>query len=230
MSHYDILGAPANAEYAEIRSKYRAAILALHPDKLSGTNGQSLQAFSSASNDSLDEDNVCPPNKPRSTIKDLDVEDPQFNWATISGSGELCAGEGDVLLARFLRVQEAWGVLKDPKSRAKYDDLLQAERLAHEIKSTRIIGDEVHLREMEWGCVDLDHGKYVEYTYPCRCGDLIVVSQEELQMAGVEFDEEASQDAWRGIRVRAESHLPESNSLLLPCQSCSMHVRLLLFP
>ncbi|CAM6086986.1 unnamed protein product [Calypogeia fissa] len=227
LSHYDILGAPADAEYAEIRSKYRAAILALHPDKLScTTDGQSLKVLNSASRDSLrrfsGEDAIIPPNNLNATIKDLD----QFSWSTISSAGEFTASEeGDSLLSRFLMVQKAWEVLRDPESRATYDNVLRTERLAYEMKSTTIIGDEIHLREMD--CVDGNHGEGVEYSYPCRCGDLIVVSQEELQMAGLDLDKESSQEAHRGPGAGLESQRPRSNSLVLPCESCSMHVRVL---
>lgn len=229
VTHYDVLGAPADAEYAEIRSKYRAAILALHPDKLSCSSGQSLKALNSASSGLRvfsSEDGIIPPSKLNATIRDLDFDDHQFNCSAISNACKFKPGEGDGLLSRFLMVQKAWEVLRDPESRTNYDSSLRAERLAYEMKSTTIIGDEIHLQEMDDCSVDAGHGQEVEYSYPCRCGDMIVVSQAELQMAGLDSSKESSQEACIGMRGRLESR---SNSLVLPCQSCSMHVRVL-FP
>jgi hypothetical protein len=93
---------------------------------------------------------------------------------------------------------------------------------------TRIIGDEIHLQDMESCSVDPDHGNGLEYSYPCRCGDFIVVSQEELEMAGFEAKELPLTAACEGTGAGSEYHRPRSNSMLLPCQSCSMHIRLLL--
>jgi hypothetical protein len=85
VSHYEILGASDSAEYAEIRSKYREAILALHPDKQpANANGvHDSKALSSVASSDYSsglwtvniEENSISPNTVKSNFRELVVED-----------------------------------------------------------------------------------------------------------------------------------------------------------
>jgi diphthamide biosynthesis protein 4 len=172
------------------------------------------------------EENSIPSNTVKYFGRESDVEESSLNWPhLLSKSGGY--GDGDLVFSRFIRVQKAWEVLRDSEARAEYDNHLRRKRLAQEIETTRIIGDEIHMQDMESCSVDPDHGSDLEYSYPCRCGDFIVVSQEELEMAGVEVKDVPTSTACGGTRAGMEFDRPRSNSLVLPCQSCSMHIRLL---
>jgi diphthamide biosynthesis protein 4 len=171
MTHYEALAVTPNANYGEIRAKYRAAILALHPDKLDPVSGSSSS---------------------------------QQQAGTISS---------------FLRVQEAWKVLRDADSRAAYDTLLLSDdglethsSMRRRSESTCVIGEEVMLEEMEESVGEDEGGgteKVFEYWYPCRCGEFFAVSETELKEAGLDSGEEHVQRC----------------AIVLPCQSCSLHLR-----
>jgi diphthamide biosynthesis protein 4 len=171
MTHYEALAVTPNANYGEIRAKYRAAILALHPDKL----------------------------------------DP----VSESSSSQQQAGT----ISSFLRVQEAWKVLRDADSRAAYDTLLLRDdglethsSMRRRSESACVIGEEVMLEEMEESVGEDEGGgteKVFEYWYPCRCGEFFAVSETELKEAGLDSGEEHVQRC----------------AIVLPCHSCSLHLR-----
>ncbi|BBN14391.1 hypothetical protein MPTK1_6g11280 [Marchantia polymorpha subsp. ruderalis] len=84
----------------------------------------------------------------------------------------------------------------------------------------------------DYGESEDEEGQAAECTYPGGCGDLFVVSIEELNEAGF-----TGMTCPSGItdtcktpeplKVRTErSSQWQRNSLVLPCQSCSLHIRL----
>lgn len=140
--------------------------------------------------------------------------------------------EADVRDAsRYLRVQEAWNILRDADSRALYDASVKHSReMASKRDLSVVVGEEIVLEEME-ECMS-ETGN-LEYWYPCRCSDFFVVSAKELQEAGLvfvateeesmslrpseEFDDARSCDGIHPGRQR--------QSIVLPCGSCSLHLR-----
>lgn len=220
-THYDVLRVLPSSSLAEIRANYRAALLALHPDKLSS----------------------CVPSHSREEIlQELHSLSPGFSS---NRDEELVAAAGNDM-SRYLRVQVAWDVLRDSRSRAAYDALLSTqlrENLSPRDESHRVICEEVTLEEMEEGSED-ELGSS-EYYYSCRCSDFFVVSQRELQEAGLESEGEHVDRNMHGTNVaecgddrgglfgrREEGDCAEGiewgrqrRSIVLPCQSCSLHLR-----
>lgn len=168
---------------------------------------------------------------------DLDSADFQPNRET--------GDQDEAHLERFWRVQKAWEVLKDSKSREVYDFELQA--LKH---NAEVVANEVELEEMS--TEDDGEGREVEYFYPCRCGDYFVITETEL----VEMGFMPSQ--WAGDKdisnlyindISVEGTKPEAaiwkkdyrahcnreqtsrtsagRSVILQCGSCSLKIKLL---
>ncbi|MCO5599145.1 hypothetical protein L7F22_053245 [Adiantum nelumboides] len=72
----------------------------------------------------------------------------------------------------FLRLQEAWHVLKEPQSRSTYDRHLASSRLF----LNNVLADEVPLQDMNRELFEAD----AAYTFPCRCGDFFTLLSQEV--------------------------------------------------
>lgn len=141
----------------------------------------------------------------------------------------------DSVNERFHRVQEAWTILRDPISRALYDRQLAASRekniLARNDENIPI-SEEIWLYEMEWEREG--EGQRESYLYPCRCGDFFEVLKEDLEEVSYftqkmekrkdfEFPKNSSNFGfWESI---CSSNL---NSIIVPCGSCSLNIRILI--
>jgi len=112
---------------------------------------------------------------------------------------------------RFLKVQRAWEVLSNLSSRAVYDIELRA------LRQDAVTADDVSLDDM----MVEDAGEALEFFYQCRCGDYFSVDSLELEKLGYVL-----------LRDRNKIFLqtPDASpaSLVLPCGSCSLKVRLLI--
>ncbi|KAJ8461432.1 hypothetical protein OPV22_034358 [Ensete ventricosum] len=109
----------------------------------------------------------------------------------------------------FLDVQKAWEVLSDSTSRANYDKELQLMRQELEVPA-----NEIELGDMSVESV----GDFEEFFYECRCGDYFSITWSELKEIGIILDKET-------IEVHSSTvSLPAS--VLIPCGSCSLKVRL----
>lgn len=201
-THYDTLKVSPTANSIEIRASYRAALLALHPDKATGGAGGvlPLHSDSNSSNPSTDVD-----------------------------------------ISRYLRVQEAWNVLRDAESRAMYDSSLARngeKRRSRNGDACLVIGEEVLLEDMEEGGGET--GETKEFWYPCRCSDFFLVGQRELEDAGWQGGEDheyvpigegdegsvilkSSRDGAGGEDGTEWGR--QRRSIVLPCGSCSLHIR-----
>ncbi|BBM96788.1 diphthamide biosynthesis protein 4 [Marchantia polymorpha subsp. ruderalis] len=219
-SHYEVLGVDPSADYVEIRAKYRAAVLAFHPDRFPSS---CLIAEGAKSWNSADDG--------RFSLGSSGNVDRRIREIGAEFSATYRSREQSNEAEQFFRVQKAWEVLRDSDSRATYDRFLSAQRLAHQQEeSTKVIGEEVYIEDME--IHEDEEGQAAEYTYPCRCGDLFVVSLEELNEAGFTgmtcpsgiTDTCKNPDT---LKVPTErSYQWQRHSLVLPCQSCSLHIRL----
>ncbi|XP_010904806.1 uncharacterized protein [Elaeis guineensis] len=112
---------------------------------------------------------------------------------------------------KFLDVQKAWEVLSDSKSRANYDRELQACGQVVEV-----VYNEVELGDMAMETV----GDVQEFFYQCRCGDYFLITSLELGEMGISLHE-------NGVEVQTSAELSPS-SVLLPCGSCSLKIRLII--
>ncbi|KAK4434450.1 DnaJsubfamily C member 21 [Sesamum alatum] len=110
---------------------------------------------------------------------------------------------------RFLEVQRAWETLADPRSRALYDCELRTMR------QDAVTADDVSLEDMTIE----DAGSCFELSYCCRCGDYFSVDSSELTEMGYRFFRNGSK-----ISLQTPGSLP--TSVILPCGSCSLKVRL----
>ncbi|EEF52433.1 zinc finger protein, putative [Ricinus communis] len=117
----------------------------------------------------------------------------------------------DELGDRFLKVQKAWKVLGDARSRAIYDNELRALR-----KDTGVAED-VSLEDM----MIEDGGEALELFYQCRCGDYFSVDSLELGKMGYILLRDEN-------KISFETTDVSPASVLLPCGSCSLQVRLLI--
>ncbi|XP_077213367.1 uncharacterized protein LOC143848335 [Tasmannia lanceolata] len=115
------------------------------------------------------------------------------------------------LQERFLMVQKAWEILGDINSRAVYDMELKASRQDSEI------ADDVKFEEMT---VE-DCGEILELCYQCRCGDYFSVNSTELGEMGFSLEGHGRRE------LRTINAAP--TSVVLPCGSCSLKIRLILY-
>lgn len=171
-SHYDILGVKEDANYEDIRTVYRSAILTSHPDKLHNHNNTS-EASSH-------------PSKHQETQN------------------------------AFLEIQKAWEILSDQRSRAAYDIELQAMR--QDASTAEDVGFDDLKIEASGGDED-DDDDVIELSYPCRCGDFYVIDSLDLANMGYPLVK-------HGREVLIESFKDLPASVVLPCGSCSLKLRL----
>lgn len=82
--------------------------------------------------------------------------------------------DGEKSDAKFLLVQKAWSVLRDPTSRKQYD----AELTCHE-HSELLIYEAISVKDMEY---DADEGIY---SYTCRCGGTYLLDAKESMLPKV---------------------------------------------
>ncbi|KAA8528551.1 hypothetical protein F0562_035906 [Nyssa sinensis] len=75
---------------------------------------------------------------------------------------------------RFLEVQRAWEILSDSRSRAIYDNELQA------LRQDAVAAEDVSLEDL----MVEDAGEVLEFFYQCRCGDYFSVDSLELGKMG----------------------------------------------
>ncbi|RWW39428.1 hypothetical protein BHE74_00055245 [Ensete ventricosum] len=138
-------------------------------------------------------------------------------WRGLLGLRKTAAKKGDKkedeLLGKSsqvgINVQKAWEVLSDSTSRANYDKELQLMRQELEVPA-----NEIELGDMSVESV----GDFEEFFYECRCGDYFSVTWSELKEIGIILDKET-------IEVHSSTvSLPAS--VLIPCGSCSLKVRL----
>ncbi|MBA0738244.1 hypothetical protein Gogos_011636 [Gossypium gossypioides] len=114
---------------------------------------------------------------------------------------------------RFLRVQKAWEILSDPKSRTAYDSELR------DLRQDVVASEDISLDDM----IIEDAGEVMELYYQCQCGDNFSVDSLELNQMGYTLMRDGT-----GIFVRTPDALPAS--IVLPCGSCSLLVRLMINP
>ncbi|KAL1546985.1 DPH4 [Salvia divinorum] len=118
--------------------------------------------------------------------------------------------------SEFVEVQRAWRVLCDPGSRALYDHELRTSKQEAVAAEDVSLGDMVVVEGEE----EEDGGSF-DLSYQCRCGDFFSVSSCELDGMG-----------YRIQRIRGEIslHSPSSfpASIVLPCGSCSLKLRLVI--
>ncbi|XWS21164.1 hypothetical protein CRYUN_Cryun30bG0031900 [Craigia yunnanensis] len=114
---------------------------------------------------------------------------------------------------RFLRIQKAWEILSNPKSRTVYDNELRDSR--QDVVASEDIGLDDMMIE--------DAGEVMELFYQCRCGDHFSVNSLELGKTGYTFSRDGTE-----IFLRTPDALPAL--VVLPCGSCSLLVRLMLNP
>ncbi|KAL2517113.1 DNAJ heat shock N-terminal domain-containing protein [Abeliophyllum distichum] len=113
--------------------------------------------------------------------------------------------------SKFLEVQRAWEILGDPKSRGLYDNELRS--LTHGSATA----EDIRLEDLSIE----DAGNVFELSYDCRCGDYFVIDSSELADMGYPLLKNGCK-----IYLQAPRSLPAS--VVLPCGSCSLKVRLLI--
>ncbi|KAF8410036.1 hypothetical protein HHK36_002556 [Tetracentron sinense] len=112
---------------------------------------------------------------------------------------------------RFLKVQKAWEILGDSRSRLVYDSELRASRR-----------DTVNAEDVSFGDMMVeDVGEVLELFYQCRCGNFYSVDSSELGEMGYSLERSGSK-----ILFRTPDALPAS--FLIPCGSCSLKIRLMI--
>ncbi|KAK9220182.1 hypothetical protein WN943_008830 [Citrus x changshan-huyou] len=111
---------------------------------------------------------------------------------------------------RFLKVQKAWEILSNSRSRAVYDSELRASRQG------MIAAEDVSLEDM----MIEENGEVLDLFYQCRCGDCFSIDSMELDDMGYTLLK-------NGNKISLQSPDTSPASVILPCGSCSLHVRLL---
>lgn len=112
---------------------------------------------------------------------------------------------------RFLKVQKAWEILGNSKSRSAYDFELRASRYDAEL------ADDVSFEEMS---VE-DDGEVLRLFLQCRCGEYFCIDSVELGEMGCVILRGGS-----GVSLKTPDDLPAS--VVVPCGSCSLKARFLI--
>ncbi|KAK3018670.1 hypothetical protein RJ639_002812 [Escallonia herrerae] len=110
---------------------------------------------------------------------------------------------------RFWEIQRAWELLDNIQSRGVYDTKLQA------LRQDAIGAEDVTFEDLT---VE-DAGDVVEFLYQCRCSDYYPIDSLELGEMGFVLSMDMST-----ISLQSRNALPAS--VVLPCGSCSLKVRL----
>ncbi|KAK3041789.1 hypothetical protein RJ639_000305 [Escallonia herrerae] len=110
---------------------------------------------------------------------------------------------------RFLEIQRAWELLGNIQSRGVYDTKLRA------LRQDAIGAEDVTFEDLT---VE-DAGDVVEFLYQCRCSDYYSIDSLELGEMGFVLSRDMST-----ISLQSRNALPAS--VILPCGSCSLKVRL----
>lgn len=139
----------------------------------------------------------------RSTI--LSYHPDKLQKPCETSNPELESGE------KFLHVQRAWEILSDPRSRALYDSELQT------LRQDTVTAEDVRLEDMSIE----DDGEWFELSYSCRCGDCFSINSLELTEMGYSVLRDGNE-----ISLRVLGSSPAS--VVLPCGSCSLKVRILI--
>ncbi|OAY54618.1 DPH4 homolog [Manihot esculenta] len=116
---------------------------------------------------------------------------------------------------RFLKVQNAWEILGNARSRAVYDKELRALR---KDTGVGVAAEDLSLEDM----MIEDGGEVVELFYQCRCGDYFSVDSSELEKMGYTLLRDENKVSFETAATDALA------SVVLPCGSCSLQVRLLI--
>lgn len=247
-NHYEALCVRENATYAEIRAQYRSALIALHPDKIipktSDIPSPNTKLIHGLHNP-VDEADTGNSGFIEAGLNNYDVLSCGDIYSADFQSNRETGDEDEAHLDRFWRVQKAWEVLKDSKSREAYDFELQA--LKHNVE---VIANEIELEEM--GIEENGEGRVVEYLYPCRCGDYFVIAETELVEMGFrpsQWTEDNNISNLYKNDISVEGTKPEAaiwkmdyrapssreqmsrtsagRSVILQCESCSLKIKLL---
>lgn len=133
--------------------------------------------------------------------------------ASGSGSGACVAAAA---AEEYHRVQQAWEVLQDADKRAAYDRQLALAAAAAQVH----INETVPLAELAEEAVD---GLPCR-AWPCRCGGSYYLLDEDAQAAQAAAAADAAQAAAAGA---AQARPAE---LVVPCSTCSLHIRVLAAP
>ncbi|GAB2218314.1 hypothetical protein Droror1_Dr00001534 [Drosera rotundifolia] len=120
-------------------------------------------------------------------------------------------GSGDEQKDKFYKVQKAWDVLSNSKTRALYDVELQS------LRYDTIGADDICLEDM----VAEVSSEVCDFYHQCNCGDYFSVSFLELEEMGYELLIVANE-----ILVRAPDGFP--GSIVLSCGSCSLKIQFLI--
>lgn len=112
---------------------------------------------------------------------------------------------------RFLEIQKAWEILSDQRSRAVYDNELRS------LRQDAATSEDIGLDDLK---IEADTD-VLELSYPCRCGDFYVIDSLDLADIGCPLVRDE-----RKIFIETSKDLPAS--VVLPCGSCSLKVRLLI--
>ncbi|XP_028773465.1 diphthamide biosynthesis protein 4 [Neltuma alba] len=115
---------------------------------------------------------------------------------------------------RFLTVQKAWEILSNSTSRSTYDNELRGSR---QDALAADVAEDVSLQDM----IVEQAGEALDLSYQCRCGDYFTIDSTELEKMGYSLLRDGSE-----ISLRTVDSLP--GSVILPCGSCSLKVRLLI--
>lgn len=112
---------------------------------------------------------------------------------------------------RFLELRRAWETLSNPTSRALYDNELRT------LRQDAVTAEDVSLEDL---AIE-DAEDCLELSYACRCGDYFSVDCSELAEMGCLLSRNGGK-----ISVHTPGSL--AASVILPCGSCSLKLRLLL--
>ncbi|OWM70891.1 DPH4 homolog [Punica granatum] len=117
---------------------------------------------------------------------------------------------GDSDKAKFLEIQQAWETLSDARLRRLYDRELQASR------QDVLVAEDVSLEDMLMESVE----DVLQLFHSCRCGDYFSIDSGELEEMGCHLLRDGS-----SVVSKVSGTLPAS--VIIPCGSCSLRIRLL---
>ena len=198
-TYYEVLGVPQTVGQDEIRQAYKAALLAAHPDKTGSSSAKSCSGTATTevgSGTATTEVGSGTATTEVGSGHRRESCSDQKNSVHLDHATQFQVHANEHTGTRLAKIREAYGVLREEKSRLQYDRQLSVVAM---FRGGQEPDDDIELNDMTIS--KEDDGEEIMYNHQCRCGD------------------------WYSLRECDVETLKQTVTLshaLIPCPSCSL--------